>query len=344
MIRSAARLSRKCVGSVASRTMKAAAVRDKTLVLEDRPIPTCGPKDVLVKVSAAGVNRPDVLQRLGLYNPPAGTTDIPGLEIAGTVVEAGAEQTRWHAGDQVCALVAGGGYAEYCAAPAVQCLPLPGGLCPVEAACLPETVFTVFANVFQRGALQPGQWLLVHGGSSGIGTTAIQMAVALGSHVITTCGSQAKCAACLGLGADAAFNYRDLPDWVQSVKDRTPDGRGVDVILDMVGGSYTAKNLECLAPDGRLVQIAFLEGSKVQLDLRPVMQKRLTITGSTLRPLPEEQKGALARAVEALVWPLVAAGRVRPLVHASFPLARAQDSHALMESSAHIGKLVLTVP
>jgi len=315
------------------------------LRLVERPRPAVAAGEVLVAVEAAGVNRPDVLQRLGKYAPPAGVSDLPGLEVAGRVVEVGAAPDgrpgRWQLGDAVCALVAGGGYAEFCAAPAEQCLPVPAGYSMVEAAALPETFFTVWTNLFERGRLQPGEALLVHGGSSGIGTTAIQLGRAFGATVFTTAGSAEKCAACLALGATAAIDYREH-DWVAALKTAT-GGRGVDVILDMVGGDYVGKNLDLLAVEGRLVQIAFLKASKTEIDLMQVMRRRLTITGSTLRPRSTAEKGAIARALESHVWPLLASREVAPVVHGTFPLAEAAAAHALMESSRHIGKIVLVV-
>jgi putative PIG3 family NAD(P)H quinone oxidoreductase len=307
-----------------------------------RPRPRPGAAEVLIEVQAAGVNRPDVLQRQGHYAPPPGASDIPGLEVAGTVVETGAGVTEWSAGDRVCALLAGGGYAERAVAPAPQCLPIPRGLSAVEAAALPETFFTVWSNVFERARLRAGETLLVHGGSSGIGTAAIALAHARGARVIATAGSPDKCAACERLGAERAVDYR-RQDFVAAVREWT-GGRGVDVILDMVGGDYTPRNVECLAVEGRLSQIAFLRGPQVALDLRPFLQKRLTLTASSLRPRTVEEKGALARAVREHVWPLIEAGRVRPVIHATFPLEQAAEAHRLMESSQHIGKIVLTVP
>ena len=309
----------------------------------ERPRPVPGPGEVLVRVAAAGVNRPDVLQRLGKYAPPPGASDLPGLEVAGYVEAvapaADGAPARWAEGDEVCALVAGGGYAEYCAVPMGQCLPVPTGLSLVQAAALPETFFTVWTNVFERGRLQAGETLLVHGGSSGIGTVAIQLGHALGSRVLVTAGSAEKCAACLALGASRAVNYRES-DWVTAVKAAT-DGRGVDVILDMVGGDYTARNLDLLADDGRLVQIAFLKSSKVEIDLMPVMRRRLTITGSTLRPQSVAAKGAIAKTLEARVWPLLSAGIIAPVIHAVLPLAQAAEAHRMMEEGRHIGKIVL---
>lgn len=311
------------------------------LRLVERPTPTPGPGEVLIEVHAAGVNRPDVIQRYGKYAPPPGTTDIPGLEVAGVVREVGEGVDRWRVGDEVCALVAGGGYADWCVAPAGQCLPVPRGCSMVEAAAIPETFFTVWTNVFERGRLQRDETMLVHGGSSGIGTTAIQLGRAFGARVLATAGSDDKCGACERLGAMLAVNYRTT-DWVASARQATA-GRGVDLVLDMVGGEYVARNLAVLAVEGRLVQIAFLQSSKVELDLMPLMRRRLTITGSTLRPRSPEEKGAIARALREHVWPLFESGTVRPIVHATFPLEQAADAHRLMESSTHIGKIVLTV-
>jgi NADPH2:quinone reductase len=311
------------------------------LRLVERPVPQPGSGDVLIRVAAAGVNRPDVFQRLGRYTPPPGASDLPGLEVAGTVEAVGAEVTRWRRGDAVCALLAGGGYAEYCVAPAPQCLPIPSRLDFVAAAAVPETFLTVWANVFDRGALQSGESILVHGGSSGIGTTAIQLGRARGARVFATAGSDDKCRACEALGAERAINYR-TDDFVARLREIT-DGRGVDLVLDMVGGEYTARNLSVLAVDGRLVQIAFLQGATVTLNLQLVMQRRLTITGSLLRPRSVAEKGAIAAAVEREIWPLVESGAVAPRVHATFPLAHAADAHRLLESSAHVGKIVLLV-
>ena len=313
--------------------------KPEVLVPTTRPVPRPAAGELLVRVAAAGVNRPDVLQRKGAYNPPPGTTDIPGLEIAGTVVALGDGVAGWQVGDGVTALVAGGGYAEYCVAPAPQCLPVPRGHDMVRAAALPETFFTVWTNVFERGRLQPGESLLVHGGSSGIGTTAIQLGRAFGSRVFATAGSPEKCAACVKLCADQAIDYR-REDFVAAIQAAT-GGKGVDVILDMVGGDYISRNLACLAVEGRLVQIAFLSGSKQEIDILPLMMKRLTLTGSTLRPRTVAQKGAIAAALKARVWPLLEAGTVAPVIHATFPLAQAAEAHRLMESSAHIGKIVL---
>ena len=313
----------------------------EVLVPDRMPVPESRPGEVLIKVAAAGVNRPDVLQRKGGYAPPPGASDVPGLEVAGEVVALGPDAERWRVGDRVMALVAGGGYAEYCTAPGPQVLPVPESLSDVEAGAVPETYFTVWTNVFERGHLQPGESFLVHGGSSGIGTTAIQLAAAFGATVLATAGSADKCRACEGLGAKRAINYRE-EDFVAAAKEAT-GGKGVDLILDMVGGDYVDRNLKALAVEGRLVQIAWLQGAKVTLDLTPIMLKRLTYTGSTLRPRSVEQKGEIARALEARVWPLLASGRVKPLIYRTFPLAEAAAAHALMESSEHTGKIVLTV-
>jgi putative PIG3 family NAD(P)H quinone oxidoreductase len=292
-------------------------------------------------VAAAGVNRPDVSQRRGTYPPPPGASDLPGLEVAGTIVEVGSEVRDWRSGDQVCALVAGGGYAEYCVAPAPQCLPVPRGLSMVAAAAIPETFFTVWTNVFERGRLAPGEWILVHGGSSGIGTTAIQLARARGSRVLATAGSAEKCAACERLGASKAINYR-TSDFVVVARELVGE-RGVDVVLDMVGGEYVQRNLDLLALEGRLVQISLLGGATAHVNMGTVMRGRLTITGSTLRPRSVAEKGALAAALKEQVWPLLESGAVAPVVHTTFPLRSAADAHRLMESSAHIGKIVLVV-
>jgi putative PIG3 family NAD(P)H quinone oxidoreductase len=312
----------------------------EVLVPASRPVPAPESEDVLIKVAAAGVNRPDVMQRQGRYPPPPGASDIPGLEVAGVIVSRGDSVARWRPGDTVCALVNGGGYAEYCIAPAGQCLPVPHGLDLVAAAAIPETFFTVWTNVFERGHLAQGETLLVHGGSSGIGTTAIQLAHAFGAQVLATAGSAAKCAACERLGARRAVNYHET-DFVEAFKELT-EGRGVDVILDMVGGDYLSRNLELLATDGRLVQISIMKAAKAEINLVPVMQRRLTLTGSTLRPRTVEQKAAIARALERSVWPLIEAGRVRPVIHATFPLAEAAEAHRILDGD-HIGKLVLMV-
>jgi putative PIG3 family NAD(P)H quinone oxidoreductase len=304
-----------------------------------RPVPAPGKAEVLIEVAAAGVNRPDVLQRQGGYAPPPGASDIPGLEVAGKIVALGDGAGGWKIGDNVCALLAGGGYAEYCAAPVPQCLPVPGKLDMIQAAALPETFFTVWTNVFDRGRLQRGETFLVHGGSSGIGTTAIQLAHAFGARVIATAGSADKCESCRKLGADVAVNYREA-DFVAKVMEVT-EGKGGDVILDMVGGDYIPKNLSCLAMDGRLVQIAFLKGSKAEINLAPIMMKRQTLTGSTLRPRSVAQKGEIARSLREKVWPLLESGKIAPVIYKTFPLAQAADAHRLMESSAHVGKIVL---
>jgi NADPH2:quinone reductase len=315
----------------------------EVLVPQSRPVPTPGEGEILVAVAAAGVNRPDVSQRQGKYPPPAGAPqDIPGLEISGTVVACGPGATRYVAGDKVCALVPGGGYAQYCVVHESNALPIPAGLSMIEAAAVPETFFTVWTNVFQRGHLQPGETLLVHGGSSGIGTTAIMLGKAFGANVIVTAGSSDKCAACIKLGADHAIDYK-THDFVAEVK-RITGGHGADVILDMVGGSYVQRNYEVAALEGRIVQIAFMEGYKIpSLDMRQITAKRLTHTGSTLRPRSPALKAIIARELEARVWPLLAEGKCRPLIDQTFDLAKAADAHARMESSAHIGKIVLTV-
>ncbi|OFV93119.1 MAG: NAD(P)H-quinone oxidoreductase [Acidobacteria bacterium RIFCSPLOWO2_12_FULL_65_11] len=311
----------------------------EVLVPVERPQPKPAAGEVLIEVAAAGVNRPDVSQRRGAYPPPPGASDIPGLEVAGTIVEVGPDVRDWRTGDQVCALVAGGGYAEYCAAPAPQCLPVPRGLDLVAAAAIPEAFFTVWTNVFERGRLKPGEWILVHGGSSGIGTTAIQLARALGSRVLATAGSAEKCAACERLGAERAINYRTT-DFVAAVREIVGE-RGVDVVLDMVGGDYVRRNLDLLALDGRLVQISLLGGSTAQVNMGVVMRRRLTITGSTLRPRSVAEKGAIATSLRATVWPLIESGGVKPVIHTTFPLRAAAEAHRLMESSQHIGKIVL---
>jgi len=320
-------------------TMSCMEISEGQLVPAIRPVPVPGDGEVLIQVHAAGINRPDVLQRKGGYAPPPGASDIPGLEVAGDIVALGSGVHNWKIGDQVCALVTGGGYGEYCTAPAPQCLPIPAGLDMDEAAALPETFFTVWSNVFDRAGLVAGETLLVHGGSSGIGTTAIQIAHHLGAEVFVTAGTDDKCGACEVLGADHAINYRER-DFVEAVKELT-DGKGVNVILDMVGGDYVARNFDALAPDGRLVSIAFLTGSKVQVDLMPVMLKRLTLTGSTLRPRPVEFKAAIAEKLKAHIWPLIEDGKIAPFIHSTFPLSDAAEAHALMESSEHIGKIVL---
>ncbi len=318
------------------------AGKPEVLKLATGPTPAPKPDEVLIRVHAAGVNRPDVAQRQGSYPPPPGASPILGLEVAGEVVAAGAEVTTWSIGDHVCALTNGGGYAEYCVAPATQCLPWPKGYDGLQAGAIPETTFTVWANLFQMGHLKSGETALIHGGTSGIGVTAIQLAHEFGAKVFATAGSAEKCAACLRFGADAAINYREK-DFAAEVKTLTA-GRGVDVVLDMVGGPYLARNIRGLGMDGRLVQIAFLMGSKVEeFDFLPVMMRRLTITGSTMRPRTAAQKGAIAMDLLAKVWPVLDAGRCPPVIHATFPLAQAAEAHRLMESSHHIGKIVLTL-
>ena len=307
----------------------------------ERPRPSPKANEILIKVAAAGVNRPDVLQRTGNYPVPPDASDLPGLEVAGEVVDLGEKVALWKKGDRVCALVHGGGYAEYCVAPEVQALPIPKGWTAGQAASLPETFFTVWANVYDRARLAPGETLLVQGGSSGIGVSAIQMAKATGNRVFATAGSDEKCAACVRLGAEKCFNYK-TQDWSAEVLAAT-GGKGVNVILDMVGGDYVPKELKCLADDGRLVFIAYLRGPKTELNIDAVMRKRLTISGSTLRPRPVEFKGALARSLREKIWPLIEAGRIKPEIYKTFPLAQAADAHRLMESSQHIGKLVLTL-
>lgn len=308
---------------------------------ETRPVPQPGAGEILVAVAAAGVNRPDVLQRQGGYNPPPGASDIPGLEIAGTVVALGEGARRFAIGDKVCGLVAGGGYAQYTVVHENNALPVPKGLSLTEAGAIPETFFTVWTNVFQRGRLQAGESFLVHGGSSGIGTTAIQLAKAFGATVLATAGSEDKCQACRDLGADYAINYR-TEDFVAAAKAAT-DGRGVNLILDMVGGDYIDRNYETAADQGRIVQIAFLNGPKATVNFSRLMLKRLTHTGSTLRPRTVAEKAAIATELYEKVWPLLEAGRCKPLINATFPLAEAAEAHRLMESSSHIGKIVLTV-
>jgi putative PIG3 family NAD(P)H quinone oxidoreductase len=312
-------------------------------VLEPRILdtPACGPGDVLIAVAAAGVNRPDLLQRQGKYPPPPGAPETPGLEVAGTVAAVGPGVDGWRVGDAVCALVAGGGYAEYCTAPAPQCLPVPEGFSFVEAAALPETFFTVWTNVFDRGRLKWGESLLVHGGASGIGTTAILMAQAFGATVYATAGTPEKCAACERLGSARAIDYR-REDFVAVIREVT-SGRGVDVILDMVGGDYVSRNLEALAVDGRLVQIAFLRGARAEVNLAPLMQKRITFTGSTLRARSVAEKGNIAATLRAAVWPKLDAGELRPVIQSTHPLTNAAEAHAELERGEHIGKIVLVV-
>jgi NADPH:quinone reductase len=311
------------------------------LVPMERPVPQPGDDEILVKVAAAGVNRPDVAQRRGLYPPPPGVTDIPGLEIAGTVVARGSGVKRWKLGDQIAALVSGGGYAQYCVAHETHALPIPAGLTAAEAAAVPETFLTVWHNVFERGGLKAGETLLVHGGSSGIGTVAIQLAKAFGARVVTTAGTAEKCDACRRLGADVAVNYKS-EDFVAATKAAT-GGAGAEVILDMVGGDYIERNYEAAAVEGRIVQIAFMGSPRASVDFRRIMLKRLHHTGSTLRSRAIPDKAAIARAVEHNVWPLIASGRVRPVMDSSFAFAEAAKSHERMESSGHIGKIVLVM-
>jgi len=306
-----------------------------------KPLPTLGEGELLIKVAAAGVNRPDVMQRQGNYPPPKGAPDTPGLEVSGTIVALADDVTGWAIGDEVCALVAGGGYAEYCAAPALQCLPIPKGISIIDAAALPETFFTVWDNVFTRGGLSAGESILIHGGSSGIGTTAIQLAVATGATAYVTAGSDEKCKACEQLGATKAINYRDA-DFVDVIQEAT-DKKGVNVVLDMVGGDYVARNLRVLAKGGRLVQIAVQHGTKAEIPVHVIMTKQITFTGSTLRPRSVAEKALITEQLRDKAWPLIEAGKVKPLIFERFPLADAAKAHALMDSSAHIGKIVLTV-
>jgi len=313
----------------------------EVLQLCERPLPLLKSGEVLIKVHAAGVNRPDVFQRQGNYPVPPGASDLPGLEVAGEIVDGDLGTSGFKKGDLVCALVQGGGYAEYCAAPLALCLPVPAGLTALQAAALPETFFTVWSNVFERAHLSPGESLLVQGGSSGIGVTAIQIATALGHRVFATAGSDDKCRACEELGAELGINYRS-EDFETVVKAAT-DGRGVDVILDMVGGDYLPREIKTLADDGRLVVIALLGGATGQLDLSQILRRRLTVTGSTLRPRPVEFKAYIAGCLKERVWPLLASGEVKPVIYQTFPLAQAAQAHALMESSAHVGKIMLTV-
>jgi putative PIG3 family NAD(P)H quinone oxidoreductase len=308
------------------------------LHLAERPVPVPGPGQVVLKVAYAGVNRPDALQRAGLYNPPAGASDLPGLEASGTIAACGAGVLGLQQGQQVCALLPGGGYAEYAVTQAAHCLPVPNGFDLKQAACLPETFFTVWSNVFQRGGLKAGERFLLHGGSSGIGTTAIQLARAFGARVFTTAGSDAKCRACLDLGAERAVNYRET-DFVPIMQGEG----GADIILDMVGGEYIARNLDALADDGRLVQIAFLQGPKTSLNFTQVMTRRLTLTGSTLRPQSDVAKARIAASLLSQVWPLLSAGRIAPVIDSCFDLDQAAQAHARMETSTHIGKIVLRI-
>lgn len=326
-------------------TMRAVAISEpggpEVLTIEDRPIPVLGEGEVLVAVAAAGVNRPDVMQRKGLYPPPPGASDIPGLEISGLVAKVGEGVTRFRKGDEVVALVAGGGYAEYCVTHESTTLPLPEPLTLVEGAGVPETTFTVWHNVFERGGLRPGEWLLIHGGSSGIGTTAIQLAKAFGAFVVATAGSDAKCEAIRHLGADVTINYKTT-DFVEALLEGTRN-HGADVIVDMVGGDYVARNIAAAAPEGRIVQISTLAGPKTEIDLRQIMQKRLTLTGSTLRPRPLAFKAELARALEETVWPIIKQGRYKPVVDRIFPLEDVVEAHQRIDSGEHIGKIILTM-
>ena len=326
-------------------TMTAIELRGKggpeVLVAGPVAVPRPGPGQILIKVASAGVNRPDIQQRIGAYPPPAGHSVLPGLEVAGTVAALGSGVTRWKAGDQVCALLNGGGYAEYALAEEPVALPIPAGLDMAHAGAIPETYFTVWNNVFLRGGLKTGEWFMVHGGSSGIGTTAIQLAKAFGARVIATAGSAEKCQACLDLGAERAINYK-TEDFVAAVKDATA-GRGVDLTLDMVGGSYTEKNIAAAAEDGRIVQIATLGGMEATVNVARLMMKRVTLTGSTLRPRTREVKAEFARGLEAKVWPLFGTGKLKVVLDSTFPLAKAADAHRRMETSAHIGKIVLVV-
>jgi NADPH2:quinone reductase len=311
----------------------------EVLVPGTRPVPSPGPGEVLIEVAAAGINRPDVLQRQGLYPPPKGASDLLGLEVAGKVVARGPGASRFKDGDRVCALVNGGGYAEFAVAPEAVTLPVPPRLSLAEAAALPETIFTVWHNVFERGGFKPGDWLLVHGGTSGIGTTAIPLAKAFGAHVIVTVGSDAKADACVKLGADRAVNYK-TEDFVEAVREAT-GGQGANVILDMVGGDYIERDLKAAALEGHIVQIAFLKGSKVELDLMRLMLRRLTLTGSTLRAQPPESKARMAEAIEERVWPLIAAGTFKPVIDSTFKLEDAAGAHRRIDDPEHIGKIVL---
>jgi NADPH2:quinone reductase len=327
------------------KTMRAVEITSygepEVLKAAERPVPVAGKGEVLIAVKAAGINRPDCLQRRGRYPVPPGASDIPGLEVAGTIAALGEGVTGWKVGDAVCALLAGGGYAAYCNVPAEQCLPVPRGYTMVQAASLPETFFTVWSMVWGRGRLAEGETLLVHGGSSGIGVTAIQMARALGHTVYVTAGTDDKCRACEALGADKAINYK-TQDYAKEAKALT-NGRGVDVILDMVAGEYVKRDIEALADDGRIVILALLGGAKGEVPFDPILRRRLTITGGTLRPRPVAFKGQVARDLKARIWPLLEAGKIKPVIHATFALEDAAKAHALMESGAHIGKIVLEV-
>lgn len=325
--------------------MKAIEIRKDTetpyLVLGKTGLPQYGAEDVLVRVKAAGVNRPDLMQVVGMYPPPPGASEIPGLELAGEIVATGANVTDWKVGDQICALVTGGGYAEYAAVPAVQCLPIPNGLGMIEAAGLPETFFTVWHNVFDKAQLKAGETFLIHGGTSGIGTTAIQLVKAFGAKVIATAGSDEKCQACRDLGADIAINYK-TQDFVEEVKTAT-DGKGADVILDMVAGDYVSRNFKAAAFEGRILIIAFLRGPKAETNFTPLLLKRLTLMGSTLRAQPVANKGAIASSLRKQVWPLLDAGKIAPVIYQTVPLAKAADAHAILKGGAHIGKVILEV-
>ena len=326
-------------------TMRAIEISEpggpEVLLPVTRPVPVPSAEDILIKVAAAGVNRPDALQRAGAYAPPPDASDLPGLECAGEVVSVGAGVSRWTVGDKVCALLPGGGYAEYVTTHQDHALPVPAGLSMVEAAALPETFFTVWTNVFERGCLEAGEVFLVHGGTSGIGTTAIQLAKAMGARVFATAGSVKKCAKCVELGAELAINYNE-EDYVEAVKAAT-NGRGVDLILDMVGGAYIARNIRALALDGRLAMIAFLGGPKAEINFAQIMAKRITVTGSTLRPRSIQDKAVIAEALREIVWPMIEAGRIAPVMDSTFPLEQAADAHRRIESSGHIGKIVLEV-
>jgi len=321
--------------------MQAVEIESGALKVTERPIPAPADYQVLIKTAAAGVNRPDIMQRKGLYPPPSGASDIPGLEIAGTVVATGAAVSNLKSGDTVCALVTGGGYAEYCLASAPLCLPVPEGMSFVQAAGIPEAFFTVWSNLFDRAHLQPNETLLVHGGSSGIGTTAIQLAKAFHAKVIVTAGSDAKCQFCMELGSYAAIHYK-AQDFVEEIN-RLTDSIGVNVILDMIGGDYFPRNLKCMAADARLVQIAIQNGAKAEINLLPIMLKRLTITGSTLRARDDDFKAGIAQKLHKHVWPLLATGKIKPIIHSTFALKDAALAHELMESSLHIGKIILKV-
>ena len=311
----------------------------EVLKLTSRPVPQPDDGEVLIEVKAAGINRPDCVQRQGHYAPPAGVTDIPGLEVAGKIIAVGIKVQNYKVGDLVCALVVGGGYAEYVIAPAIQCLPIPGTISMIEAASLPETYYTVWFNLFDRAKLKLGESILIHGGASGIGTSAIQICSQLGARVLATASTEKKCKVCRKLGAERAINYHK-EDFVVASKDFT-DGNGLDVVLDMVGGEYIQRNIKALGPDGRHISIAFMDGAKVHINFMPVMLKRLTLTGSTLRPLSIKRKGEIANSLKKMVWPLIEKGMIKPIVHSTFSLKEAAKAHSLMESSQHIGKIIL---